>query len=127
MLETRLKWKDQNGTPIYLGDKVLMCEPGYDSYGEIAYMPDMGRYMLRVTHKLYHGCGQRWQDLRWGVECWRALDGRRRVPLTRRLTGVYVVAHETTFVPVLNGASLSLGGYAPGMMVPDGRSGQLTA
>lgn len=115
----KLKWKDQNGTPIYAGDKVLLAEPGYDSYGVVAYMPDMGRYMLRVTHRLYHGMGQSWQDMRSYVECWRALDGRKRVPLTRRLAGVYVVERATMAVPSLGGRSRICGAYAPGMMVPN--------
>lgn len=86
-----IKWKDQEGMPLREGDVVLLQEPGIDSTGVIAFVPDFGRYMLRVTHRRIHSGSSRWQRVDDKAVCWRALDGRKRLPLTRRLIGVHLM------------------------------------
>lgn len=87
----KTNWKDQNGMPLAEGDQVLLCDPGMDSSGIVTFVPDFGRYMIRVTHRLIHGGSSRWQRVDDKAVCWRALDDRRRMPFSRRLKGVFMV------------------------------------
>lgn len=109
----KTNWKDQNGVPLSEGDQVVLCEPGIDSCGIVTFVPDFGRYMLRVTHQQIHGGSSRWQRVDTKAVCWRVLDGRKRLPFSRRLTGVHVVQRDDRPSLGLDAMAVRDSGYAP--------------
>lgn len=88
---TELNWKDEKGVRLCEGDTVMLEEPGLDVLGKVEFMPDMGRYMLAVTHLRYKSCGDRWHPTPAHVRSWRNLIERGHYLFTRRLRGVYLV------------------------------------
>jgi len=90
----KLRWKDQNGIRLETGDEVMICDPGMSQYGVIEYNRDFAIHMVRVTHRLLPG--NRWQRVDTRITCHRTLAGRKRLPFTSRLKGVYLLERRST-------------------------------
>lgn len=86
-----LSWKDEKGVRLCEGDTLMLEEPGMDVLGKVEFVPDMGRYMLAVTHLRYKACGDRWHPVPNHTRSWRNLIERGHYLFTRRLRGVYLV------------------------------------